>query len=61
MAHVMLNTKTLSKRLWAEAINIACHTMNRVYFRSGTKKIPYELWKGKKPNISYFHIFGSTF
>ena len=23
------------------------------------KKTPYELWKGKKPNISYFHIFGS--
>ena len=22
------------------------------------KKIPYELWKERKPNIAYFHIFG---
>jgi len=23
------------------------------------KKTPYELWKGRKPNISYFKVFGS--
>ncbi|RDY13370.1 hypothetical protein CR513_01730, partial [Mucuna pruriens] len=22
------------------------------------KKTPYKLWKGRKPNISYFHLFG---
>ena len=21
---------------------------------------PYEIWKGKKPNLRYFHEFGST-
>ena len=61
MAHVVLNTKKLSKRLWAEAVNTLCHTINRVYFYPSTKKTPYELWKGKKPNVSYFHIFGSIF
>jgi hypothetical protein len=25
------------------------------------KKIPYELWKGYKPNISYFRVFGSKY
>ena len=25
-----------------------------------TKKTPYELWKGRKPNVKYFRIFGST-
>ena len=25
-----------------------------------TKKTPYELWKGRKPNEKYFRIFGST-
>ena len=34
--------------------------VNRVYFRSSTKKPPYELWKGRKPNVKYFRIFGST-
>ena len=24
------------------------------------KKTPYELWKGRKSNISYFHTFGCT-
>ena len=43
-----------------EAVNTAYHTVNRVYFRPGTKKTPYELWKGRKPNIKYFIIFGST-
>ena len=21
---------------------------------------PYEIWRGKKPNLKYFHEFGST-
>ena len=31
-----------------------------MYFIPGTKKTPYELWKGRKPNVKYFRIFGST-
>ena len=31
-----------------------------MYFRLDTKKTPYELWKGRKPNVMYFRIFGST-
>ena len=31
-----------------------------MYFRLGTKKTPYKLWKGRKPNVKYFRIFGST-
>ena len=60
MACVMLNSKKLSKRLWAEAVNTACHTINRVYFHLGTKKTSHELWKGRKTNVSYFHVFGSV-
>ncbi|XP_062119125.1 uncharacterized protein LOC133832859 [Humulus lupulus] len=33
MARVMLNSKKLSKRLWAEAIFTACYTINRVFLR----------------------------
>ena len=46
--------------LYNKDVNAACHTVNRVYFRPGTKKTPYELWKGRKPNVKYFRIFGST-
>ena len=42
-------------------MNTTCHIVNRVYFKTGTKKTLYELWKGRKPNVKYFRIFGSTF
>ena len=32
--------------------------MNRVHICSTLKRTPYELWKGRLPNISYFHAFG---
>ena len=56
----MLHNKNVARNLWGEAVNTACHTVNRVHFRAGTKKTPYELWKGRKPNVKYFRIFGST-
>ena len=52
--------KDVARNLWGEVVNIACHMVNRVYFRLGTKKTPNELWKGRKPNVKYFRIFGST-
>ena len=60
MAKAMLYNKDMARNLWGEVVNTACHTVNRVYFRPGTKKTPYELWKGRKPNVKYFRIFGST-
>ncbi|CAL8083505.1 unnamed protein product [Prunus armeniaca] len=60
MARVMLSSKNLAKHFWAEAVNMACYISNRVFLRSGTKQTPYEIWKGKKPNVSYFRVFGST-
>ena len=59
MARVMLNNKSMAKSFWGEAVNTACHILNRVYFRPDTKKIPYELWRGKKPVVKYFRIFGN--
>ena len=60
MAKAMLHNKDMAKNLWREVVNTACHTINRMYFRPDTKKTSYELWKGRKPNVKYFRIFGST-
>ena len=30
-----------------------------MYFRPDSKKTPYELWRGKKPVVKCFRIFGS--
>ena len=60
MARAMLHNKDVARNLWGEAVNTTCHTVNRVYFKPNTKKTPYELWKGRKLDVKYFRIFGST-
>jgi hypothetical protein len=55
----MLNESKLPTSLWAEAVNTACYVINRVNLRPIILKTPYELWMGRKPNISYFRTFGS--
>ena len=61
MSKAMLHNKDVARNLWGEAVNVAYHTINRVYFKPGTKKTLYELWKERKPNVKYFRIFGSTY
>ena len=43
----------------SEAVNTACHAINRVYLHRLLKKTSYELLTGNKPNVSYFRVFGS--
>ncbi|GJX28252.1 retrovirus-related pol polyprotein from transposon TNT 1-94 [Tanacetum coccineum] len=45
--------------LWAEAINTACYTQNRSIIRRRYNKTPYELMQDKKPDLSFFHVFGA--
>ncbi len=55
----MLDEYKTSDRFWAEAVNTACYAINRLYLHRILKKTSYELLTGKKPNISYFRVFGS--
>nr|CAE02852.1 OSJNBa0014F04.18 [Oryza sativa Japonica Group] len=59
MARTMLDEYKTSDRFWAEAVNTACHAINRLYLHYHLKRTPYELLTGNKPNVSYFHVFGS--
>jgi transposase InsO family protein len=59
MARTMLDDYNSSDRFWAEAINTACYAINRLYLHRILKKTSYELLTGKKPNVSYFRVFGS--
>ena len=58
MAHTMIQETGMAKHFWAEAVNTACYVHNRVFIKPILSKTPYEPWKNKKPNISYFHSFG---
>ena len=53
----MLCENSLPRYFWAEAINTVSYILNRALVRPILKKTFYELWKGRRPNISYFHIF----
>src|ERR1044072_2606708 len=59
MARTMLAEYNTPIYWWAEAINTACHIVNRVYLHKFLKKTSYELMVGKKPNVSYFKVFGA--
>jgi hypothetical protein len=59
MARTMLDEYKTSDRFWAEAVNTACYAINRLYLHRILKKTSYELHTGKKPNVSYFRVFGS--
>lgn len=58
MARTLLIESKISSRFWAEAVSTACYIINRVFLRPILDKTPYELFKGKKPIVSYFHVFG---
>ncbi|GJU21542.1 retrovirus-related pol polyprotein from transposon TNT 1-94 [Tanacetum coccineum] len=55
----MLIFSKASNFLWAEAIATACFTHNLSLVHTRYNKTPYELIKGRKPNVQYFHMFGS--
>ena len=43
--------------LWGEALLTTCHLHNRIPLRK-YKVSPYELWKKRKPNLSYLTVWG---
>ena len=58
LSRTMLNDMNLPAYFWADAVSTACYVMNRVLIRPILKKTPYELYKGRKPNISHLRVFG---
>src|SRR3954469_21399726 len=58
MARTMLDEYKSPYKLWAKAINTACHASNRLYLCKLKNNTPYELLTGKKPNVKYFRVFG---
>jgi hypothetical protein len=59
VTRIMLDEYKVSNQFWTEAINTACHAINHLYLHKILNKTAYELLLGKKPNMSYFRVFGS--
>ncbi|GKD81254.1 retrovirus-related pol polyprotein from transposon TNT 1-94, partial [Tanacetum coccineum] len=55
----MLIFSRLPEFLWDEAVATACFTQNRSIIHTRYNKTPYELLRGRNPNVEYFYVFGS--
>nr|GEU89346.1 retrovirus-related Pol polyprotein from transposon TNT 1-94 [Tanacetum cinerariifolium] len=60
-ARTMLANSKLPTTFWAEAVNTACYVQNRVIVVKPYFKIPYELFKGRSPALSFTRPFGCHF
>ena len=56
MAQRHISLSRMPERFWLEAVNTACHTINRLYLHRLLKKTSYELLTSKSP---MFHILES--
>ncbi|GJW59870.1 putative reverse transcriptase domain-containing protein [Tanacetum coccineum] len=45
--------------LWAKAVSTACYTQNRSLIHTRYNKTPYELVHEKKPDLTFFQVFGA--
>ena len=54
---LILNAK-LPLNLWGEALLTSCYILNRIPSRVLSFS-PHEKWKGRKPNIEYFTVWGA--
>ncbi|GJZ66946.1 retrovirus-related pol polyprotein from transposon TNT 1-94 [Tanacetum coccineum] len=58
-ARTMLIFSKAPMFLWAEAVATACYTQNRSLIHTRHCKTPYELVHDKKPDLTFFRVFGA--
>ncbi|GJT46632.1 retrovirus-related pol polyprotein from transposon TNT 1-94 [Tanacetum coccineum] len=59
MTRTMLNEQSFPQNFWCNVVNTFTYILNRILIRHFPGKTPYELFKGKKPSLEYFKVFGS--
>ena len=57
-ARSMLCHAKMPLRFWADAVNTAAYLRNRSPTTALNGHTPYEIWFGKKPNVSHLRVFG---
>ncbi|GJX58290.1 retrovirus-related pol polyprotein from transposon TNT 1-94 [Tanacetum coccineum] len=59
MSRAMLNEQLITQKFWCNAVDTSTYIFNRILIRPFLGKTPYKLFKGKKPSLEYFKVFGS--
>ena len=61
LARTMLNEYEVPKYFWTDVVSTACYVLNKMLIRPTLKITPYELFKGREPNVAHLKIFGCKF
>ncbi|GJU93396.1 retrovirus-related pol polyprotein from transposon TNT 1-94 [Tanacetum coccineum] len=59
MSRTLLNEQSIPQKFWCNAVDTSTYILNRILIRHFLEKTPYELFKGRKPNLEHFKVFGS--
>ena len=57
LARTILSEYSFPKYFWVDVVSTTCYVMNRLPTRPILKKTLYELFNGRKSNISYLKVF----
>jgi transposase InsO family protein len=58
-ARTMLQSTSLTKKLWAEAVNTATYVLNHTAVTRVSGKAPYELWLNRTISFDHLRVFGT--
>ena len=59
LARAMLTAADLPEFLWEPAVAHAAYLRNMSYTKPRANTMPYQLWHGRKPNVSHLREFGA--
>ncbi|GJX67616.1 retrovirus-related pol polyprotein from transposon TNT 1-94 [Tanacetum coccineum] len=59
MSRTMLNEQSIPQKFWGNAVDTSTYILNRILIRPILGKTPYEIFRGRKPSLEYFKVFGS--
>jgi hypothetical protein len=60
MARSLLKSMNMPGKLWGEAVRHSVYLLNRLPTKAMADKTPFEGWWGRKPNLGFLKVFGST-
>ena len=58
MTRSILKHMTIPNYLWGEAVRHATYIINRAATKALNFATPYEVYKGRKPNVAHIRVFG---
>ncbi|GJY64171.1 retrovirus-related pol polyprotein from transposon TNT 1-94 [Tanacetum coccineum] len=61
MSRTMLNEQTIPQKFWCNAVDSSTYILNRILIQPILGKTRYEIFRGRKPSLEYFKVFGSKY